>query len=100
MKTITLLLLALIGLTAMAIQNANAGAAVATDTLGNMATAYGGPVQREKQRALAEASRRYGPNVRILASTDIPGRWRDCCCASSKWAQLARGGCARHAVGY
>ena len=73
MKTITLLLLALIGLTAMAIQNANAGAAVATDTLGNMATAYGGPVQREKQRALAEASRRYGPNVRILASTDIPG---------------------------
>ena len=73
MKKTSLFLLALIALTTLPLRKGNAGSAVATDALGNMTTAYGGPVQREKERALAEAARLYGPNVRILASTDQTG---------------------------
>ena len=36
-------------------------------------TAYGGPVEREKERALEVARRKYGPDVRILASSDVTG---------------------------
>jgi hypothetical protein len=53
--------------------DAKAGSAVAWDGHGGLATAYGGPVQREKQRALEVARRKYGPNVRILAATDVTG---------------------------
>jgi len=50
------------------ISKRHAGSAVAMERHhGNLATAYGGPVEREKQRALDEARRRYGADVRIIA---------------------------------
>jgi hypothetical protein len=65
---------ALIGLTTMAVQSANAGSAVAMEPRhGNLATAYGGPVLREKHRALEKARRLYGADVRIIAATDLTG---------------------------
>jgi hypothetical protein len=73
MKKNALLGLTLIGLATVALQNVNGGSAVATDDRGNLATAYGGPVEREKQRALETARLRYGANFRILASTDQIG---------------------------
>jgi hypothetical protein len=73
MKKNALLGLTLIGLVTVALQNVNGGSAVATDDRGNLATAYGGPVEREKQRALETARLRYGANFRILASTDRIG---------------------------
>jgi hypothetical protein len=65
----------MIGLaSALTPQHASAGAAVAWDgTSGNLATAYGGPVQREMDRALETARRRYGANFRILAASDVTG---------------------------
>jgi len=72
-KRCALFRLALVGFAALAVQNANAGSAVAIGPHNQLATAYGGPVQREKQRALDEARRRYGANVRILAATDVTG---------------------------
>lgn len=74
MKRSTLFRLVLLGLMALASHNAYAGSAVAMEPRhGNLATAYGGPMQREEQRALAQARRLYGANVRIVASTDISG---------------------------
>ena len=80
-----LLRLALIAMTVGAIHNARAGSAVAMERLhGNLATAYGGPVEREKARALNNARRLYGNDVKIIAATDVTGygaiaiaRWRD-----------------------
>jgi hypothetical protein len=57
----------------LALQSANAGSAVALAPHNQLATAYGGPVAREKQRALDEARRKYGANARILAATDTTG---------------------------
>jgi hypothetical protein len=74
MKTNALILFALLGWMAVCIQRANAGSAVAIEPHhGRMATAYGGAVLREQQRALANARRLYGPGVKLLASTDEPG---------------------------
>ena len=38
-----------------------------------MATSYGYPKEIAKQRALEIARSKYGPNVRILAATDVYG---------------------------
>ena len=74
MKRSTLFRFVLLGLMALVSHGANAGSAVAMEPRhGNLATAYGGPMQREQQRALAQARRLYGANVRIVASTDIAG---------------------------
>jgi hypothetical protein len=73
MKRRALFQLALIGLIVIALENANAGSAVAWDGHKNLSTAYGGPVEREKARALETARRKGWANVRIIASTDIPG---------------------------
>jgi hypothetical protein len=72
MKT-SLITLAFIGLAALVLQDAKAGAAVALGPHNQLATSYGGPVEMAKARALEVAHRRYGPNVRILASTDLTG---------------------------
>lgn len=67
-------LLALAGFGALAVQSVDAGSAVAMEPRhGNLATAYGGPMQREEERALAEGRRRYGPDVRIIAASDVTG---------------------------
>jgi hypothetical protein len=63
----------LLGFLAVAFQSVNAGSAVVLGPHNQLATAYGGPVRIEEQRALAEARRKYGNNVRILASSDVTG---------------------------
>lgn len=73
MKRRILFCFVLLGLTALALQKANAGSAVAIGPHHQLATAYGGPVEREKQRALDEARRKYGANVRILAASNVTG---------------------------
>lgn len=73
MKRNTLLRLALSGLVGVAIHNAHAGSAVAWDGNGHFSTAYGGPVQREKQRALASAHHNGWTTAKIIAATDSPG---------------------------
>jgi hypothetical protein len=67
--------LALLAFLIFASKNACAGAAVAI-AIGphdKLATAYGGPIKQAKERALEEAHRRYGPNARILAATNVTG---------------------------
>jgi hypothetical protein len=73
MNNASLFRLALIGLLGVGIQHADAGSAVAWDGYGNFSTAYGGPVQREKQRALETARRKGWTNAKIIAATDMPG---------------------------
>jgi hypothetical protein len=65
--------LALVGMAVSAMQNAHAGSAVAWDGYGHFSTAYGGPVQREKQRALETAHRKGWATAKIVAATDMPG---------------------------
>ena len=73
MKKNALFRFALIGLVGVAIHNAHAGSAVAWDGNGHFSTAYGGPVEREKQRALATAHRNGWTTAKIIAATDSPG---------------------------
>ena len=73
MKKNALLRFALIGLVGVAIHDAHGGSAVAWDGKGHFSTAYGGPVQREKQRALASAHRDGWTPAKIIAATDSPG---------------------------
>jgi hypothetical protein len=49
----------------------DAGSAVVVGPHHQLATAYGGPMARE--RALDNARHRYGANVRILAESDVNG---------------------------
>jgi hypothetical protein len=55
------------------LENVDAGAAVVLAPHNQLATAYGGPVEREKERALNNARRLYGNDVRIIASTNVTG---------------------------
>ena len=73
MNNASLFRLALIWLVGVAIQRVEAGSAVAWDGQGNFSTAYGGPVQREKQRALETARREGWKTAKIIAATDMPG---------------------------
>ncbi len=85
MKKNVLFLLVLVALAGRAINTAQAGSAVAMEPRhANLATAYGGPVEREKERALSNAQRLYGNDARIIAATDVTGygaiavaRWKD-----------------------
>ena len=73
MKRNVLFRLALVGMAVSAIHTAHAGSAVALGPHNQLATAYGGPVEREKSCALNNARRLYGNDVRIIAATDIAG---------------------------
>jgi hypothetical protein len=73
MNNASLFRLALIGLVSMAMQHADAGSAVAWDGQGHFSTAYGGPVKKEKQRALETARRKGWSGAKIVAATDMPG---------------------------
>ena len=64
---------ALIGLAAMTMQNAFAGSAIALGPNHQMVASYGHPVEIAKQRALDQARRQYGSNVRIFGATDVVG---------------------------
>jgi hypothetical protein len=65
--------LAWLGLLAVAPQTASAGSAVAISSDNHMVVAYGGTAKKEERRALDEARRRYGSDVRIFGATDIVG---------------------------
>jgi|ERR1700730_13802788 hypothetical protein len=69
----TLFSLALLAFLVLASDNANAGSAVACAGDGQWTTAYGGPMVREEERALAEARLKYGRQGRIVAATDVIG---------------------------
>jgi hypothetical protein len=73
MKKTVFFRFALVVMTVGLMQSAHAGAAVALAPNNQLTTAYGGPVQREKARALNNARRLYGDNVRIIAATDLTG---------------------------
>jgi ubiquinone biosynthesis protein COQ9 len=73
MKRSTLLRIALLSMTVLAIQNTDAGSAVATDGYGHNIYSYGHPKEIAKQRALDMARREGWVNVRIVAATDIVG---------------------------
>jgi len=66
-------LLALIVLTAGLIQTTQAGSAVALGPNNQMVADAGVPVAIAKQRALANARRKFGPSVRIVAASDVTG---------------------------
>jgi hypothetical protein len=65
--------LILIACMGIASHSANAGSAVAWDGKKELSAAYGGPVEREKLRALETARRKGGANIRIVAATDTVG---------------------------
>jgi hypothetical protein len=74
MRKTILIWVALLALAGATVQKATAGSAVVADGHGNLSTAYGGPVDREKRRALETAHRRYGfAHFTILASTNTSG---------------------------
>ena len=73
MKNGVILLLALIALIGVVSRRADAGSAVAWDGKRELSAAYGGPVEREKSRALEAARHKGGTNVRIVAATDAVG---------------------------
>lgn len=69
----TLILVGLMGFSFLTCEHADARSAVVLAPDNQPATACSGPIQREEQRALAEARRRYSPNVTLLAATDVTG---------------------------
>jgi|SRR5271166_2724707 len=73
MKTHGLIRLALLAITALGMQNAHAGSAVAFGPHNALVTVAGLPESEAKQRALARAREKYGPRVKIIASSDVAG---------------------------
>jgi hypothetical protein len=65
--------MALLALAVLAVGSAEAGSAVAIGPHNQMATSCGYPEKIAKQRALQLARHRYGPNVRLLAASDVTG---------------------------
>jgi hypothetical protein len=63
----------LVGMAVLAAQNSRAGSAVAWDGHGHLVSSVGYSVNIAKERALEIAHRRYGNNVRLLASSDVVG---------------------------
>lgn len=55
------------------IQSGHAGSAVALGPDNQMVADAGVPVAIAKQHALADARRKFGPSVRIVASSDVTG---------------------------
>jgi len=69
-----LFLFVLLGLGSVALQNANAGSAVAMEPRhGQLVSSYGHSKQVAMQRALETARRLYGAEVRIIAATEVTG---------------------------
>ena len=73
MKKSALFRLALLAIVFLALQNANAGSAVAWDGVRFLGAAYGGPVAMAKQRALENCRRKGGINPWIIGSSDVSG---------------------------
>jgi hypothetical protein len=73
MKRNRLFNLALVTMVAVAIHNVRAGSAIALGPDHKMIVVAGVPVEIAKQRALAEARRKFGPNVRVVGYSDATG---------------------------
>jgi hypothetical protein len=65
--------LALLGLVGALIQNTSAASAVASDGCGHMETVVAYSLRQAKDLALDRCRRRYGPNARIFAASDVVG---------------------------
>jgi len=63
----------LLSVAASAAEDSKAGSAVAWDGHGHLAYSYGRSMEVEEQRVLDLGRPRYGPSLRILAATDVPG---------------------------
>jgi hypothetical protein len=63
----------LLGMVALAVQNAKAGSAVAWDGHGHLAYSYGHSRAVDEQRVLELGRPRYGPSLRIVAASDDSG---------------------------
>jgi hypothetical protein len=73
MKRSVFFWLSLLGAAILVVQNARAGSAVAIGPHNQMVYSYGHTKEIDKQKALEMARERFGPNVRILAATDVYG---------------------------
>ena len=63
----------LLSVAASAAEDSKAGSAVAWDGHGHLAYSYGRSMEVEEQRVLDLGRPRYGPSLRILAASDVPG---------------------------
>jgi hypothetical protein len=63
----------LLGMSALAMQNAAAGAAVAHGSNGYLVASVGQSVDVVKQRAIELCRRKGGVNVKVIAATDVFG---------------------------
>ena len=68
-----LLRLSMVTVALAAIAHAHAGSAIALAPNDKMVLVAGVPVEIAKERALAEARRKYGPNVRLMGYSDVTG---------------------------
>jgi hypothetical protein len=73
MKRCVIFLLAMAGLAGGFLSNADGGSAVAFAPPSHLVSMFGHPKDVSIQRALEEGRRRYGPNVKLLAATDVTG---------------------------
>lgn len=73
MQTDLLFRLALATMMLAATQSAHAGSAVALGPNNQLVVDAGVPVELAKLHALADARRKFGPSVRIVAATDATG---------------------------
>ena len=60
-------------LAALTVQPAKAGSAVASDGNGHLSISFGHSKEVDKQSALELGRRLHGPNVRIVAASDVTG---------------------------
>ena len=63
----------LLGLAALAVHQTKAGSAVAADGNGHLSISFGHSKEVDKQSALELGRRLHGPNVRIVAASDVAG---------------------------
>ena len=71
-------------LAALAVQPAKAGSAVASDGNGHLSISFGHSKEIDKQSALELGRRLHGPNVRIVAASDVAGY---CAVAVADWGR-------------
>ena len=77
-------LVVLMGLAALTVQQAKAGSAVASDGNGHLSISFGHSKEVDKQSALELGRRLHGPNVRIVAASDVAGY---CAIAVAGWGR-------------
>jgi hypothetical protein len=77
-------LVMLLGLAVLAVHQTKAGSAVAADDNGHLSISFGHSKEVDKQSALELGRRLHGPNVRIVAASDVTGY---CAIAVAAWGR-------------